>query len=62
MQKVYVIKYVAFYRNSDPFDPEVEIYDDLFFEDYQTAFDFAKECGLKVFEIDTLNVYRNESE
>lgn len=62
MQKVYVIKYVAFYRNGDSFDPEIEIYDDLFFEDFQTAFDFAKTCGLKNFEIDTLNVYRNESE
>ena len=62
MEKVYVIKYIAFFRNYDPSEPEVEIFEDLYFEDYQTAVDFAKQEGLKIFEIDTLNLYKKESE
>lgn len=62
MQTIYIIKYIAFFRNRDPYDPEVEIYDDVYFEDYQTAVDFAKQEGLKIFEIETLNLYKKESE
>ena len=62
MQTIYVIKYIVYFKNADPYDPVVEIYDDLYFEDYQTANDFAKQEGLKIFEIDTLNLYKKESE
>lgn len=62
MQKIYIIKYIAFFRNGDPFDPEVDIYDDLYFEDYQTAVDFAKQEGLKIcdFEVVSLNLYKKK--
>lgn len=64
MQRIYVIKYIAFFRNGNPFDPEVEIYEDLYFEDYQTAFDFAKQEGFNIceFEVVSLNLYKKESE
>lgn len=62
MQRVYIIKYIAFFRNRDPFDPEVEIYEDLYFDDYQTALDFAKQESLKVYEIVSLDLYKKENE
>ena len=62
MQRIYIIKYIAFFRNYNPSEPEVEIYEDLYFEDYQTALDFAKQEGLKVYEIVSLNLYKGESE
>lgn len=58
MQTIYIIKYIAFYRNGDPFDYEVDIYADLYFKDYQTAVDFARQEGLKDFEIVSLNLYK----
>lgn len=62
MQTIYIIKYIAFFRNYDPSEPEVEIYEDLYFEDYKTALDFAKQECLKVYEIVSLNLYKKESE
>ena len=62
MKTIYIIKYIAFFRNYDPSEPEVEIYEDLYFEDYQTALDFAKQECLKVYEIVSLNLYKKESE
>lgn len=57
MQKVYVIKYVSYYKYGDPNDPIIEIYDDLYFKDYKTALNYAKNNNIENFDIDTLNLY-----
>ncbi len=62
MQIIYIIRYVAFYKYRNPDDPVEYIYENLFFEDYHTAYDYAKSHNIKEFEIDTLNLYQERSE
>lgn len=62
MNRVYIIKYIEGYNHGNPCDPNIEIYEDLFFYDYETALDYAK-LHLKKsdeFEIDTLNLGENK--
>lgn len=56
IKNVYIIKYIAYYENSDPNYPIYEIYQDFYFLDYETALNYAKLRKLKDFEIERLTL------
>lgn len=64
MNRVYIIKYINGYNHGNPWEPNIEIYEDLFFNDYETALNYAKLYLNKddEFEIDTLNLGGNTNE
>lgn len=55
-KEIYIIKYTSGYANFNPCEPIIQIYQDMFFYEYETALNYAKLKGLKYdeFEIERL--------
>ena len=62
MKIIYVIKYISYYKYGDPNVPIIEIYDDLFFNYYTDALNYAKTHNLRDYDIDKLNLYEDKGE
>lgn len=54
--KVYIIKYINGYNHGNPYDPDIVIFEDKYFNSYNNALEYAKSKGLHYdnYEIDTI--------